>query len=68
MTAEQVEELRLKGGAAASRVEIVDEGVLLLIEHQRGVEAGAEPFGQQGLARADGALNGEIPELQVPEV
>ena len=52
----------------AAGVKVVDEGILLFVGDERGVDASAQTLGQQRLARARGALDCEIPEVQVPEV
>ena len=64
MAVEQVEELCLQGRAGAIGVEVGEEGVLGFLEDDRGIEPRAEPFGQRGLARADGTFDREVAELQ----
>ena len=54
MASEQVEELGLERGAGPAGVEIGEERIVGVFEHDRRVEPRAEPLGQRGLADADG--------------
>ena len=61
---EQVEELRLQRRAGTVGVEVGEERILGFFEHDRRVEARAEPLGQRGLARADRPFDRDVAELQ----
>ena len=64
MTAEREEQLRLKRGAGAARVEVAEKGILRLVEHDRRVEPSSEPIRQRRFADAERALDREIPKVQ----
>ena len=64
MAVEQIEELRLQRGAGTVGVEIGEKRILGFFEDDRRVEPRAEPFGQRGLARADGPFDRDVTELQ----
>ena len=59
-----VEELSLKRGAGTIAVEVGQERILAIFENECGVDACGQPFCEYGLARADGTLDGDVPELQ----
>ena len=64
MALEQIEELRLQGRARTIGVEVREERILGVLEHERGVEAGGEPLGKSGFARADRSFDRDVAELQ----
>ena len=65
MPLEQVEELRLQCRARAIGIEVREKRILGVFEHKRGVEAGGEPLGKRGFARADRSFDRDVAELQV---
>ena len=64
MAVEQVEELGLQRGAGPVGVEVGEKRILGFLEHDRRVEARAEPLGQRGLAGADRTFDRDVAELQ----
>ncbi len=64
MTREREEELRLEGRAGAARVEIREERVAAPVAHDGRVEPRGQPLGEQRLAQANGAFDGEIAKVQ----
>ncbi len=62
---QQVEELGLKGGASAARaVRLGAKWIVCVVEHEPGVESRAQPFRQDGLPKAWGALDGKVADVQ----
>ena len=56
MTVQQIEELRLQGGARPVGVEVGEKRVLGFLQHDGGIETRAEAFGECGFACADRSL------------
>src|SRR5581483_6297785 len=64
VSVEQIEELGLKGGTGAVRVEVGEKGILRLLEDRGGVEPRREPLCQRGFSRADRTFDGDVAEVQ----
>src|SRR5205085_6368355 len=56
-------ELRLKARARPLGIEVREERILRLVEHEGRVETRAEPVCKGRFADADGTLDGDIPKL-----
>ena len=61
---EEVEQLRLEGGARPARIQIAEKGILRLVKDDRGVEPGAEPLRQRRLAHGERSFNRDVAEFQ----
>ena len=64
MPRQREEELRLERGAGTISVEIRQERVVGVVQHDRRVEARAKPIGQQRFSDAGWSLDGDITEVQ----
>ena len=58
----------MKRRAGTGLVERFEKGIVRLVEHHGGVQAGAETLGERGLAEADGSFDGEVSEVHASEV
>ena len=66
VSVQQIEQLRLKSGSRTIRVEIGQEGILLIIAHERRVHASREPFGERRLSRTNGSIDRDVTKVQGP--
>ena len=64
MPVQQIEQLRLQGGAGPVGVEIGEERILRFLQDDGGIETSAEPFGECGFACADRPFDRDVAELQ----
>ena len=64
MSVEQIEQLGLQRGARTVRVEVGEEWILRLLEHDSRVETRAEPLGQRRFAGADRTFDRDVAEVQ----
>jgi hypothetical protein len=62
MAAQEIEELGLQGGARPIGVEVLEERVFGVLEHDRGIEARAEALRERGFAGANRTLDRDVPE------
>src|SRR5580693_4260919 len=63
MPVEREEKLDLEGGAFAPAVEVVQERIRGLVEHDRRVEPRAQPLGKRRLAQGQRAFDGQVAEV-----
>src|SRR5262249_710123 len=64
MAGQRVEQLRLKAGAVAVRVEVGGKRVVGAVGNDRGIEAGSKAIGQRGLSDTQRTFDGDVPEVQ----
>ena len=61
---EQIKKLRLERRTGTVGIEVGEERILGFFQHHRGVEARAEPLGENGFACADRTFNRDVAEGQ----
>ncbi|HTV02693.1 MAG TPA: hypothetical protein VMF13_19235, partial [Luteitalea sp.] len=64
MPSQEMEELRLKSGAAATRAAVGSKRIFAVVEDEAGVEALTESFGEDGLTDTWRALDREVAGVQ----
>jgi hypothetical protein len=64
MAVQEIEELRLERSPGPIGIEIGEERVVGIFEHDGRVDARAEPFGERGFAGADRSFDRDMAELQ----